>query len=182
MKYWMLVVCFAMGLLGSGIGQCILSQTESVQHWSGAEYYEDVSADSPHAEDIGFAREAGVARGFSNTQYGPGSDVSREQMATFEMRDMAAAIIFTLRISGRLYDDVYGVRSPLLPPTSMGLIEEWEYDIAFCRWMADLIEQEMVARTSDAIGGPDLYADYATHLRAWADLWESELPYLEARP
>ena len=171
----LLMTCLAMGLLGGALGQAIFGQEETLLHLPGDIYYSDVSADSPHADDIGFSREAGIARGFSDTLYGPDWLVTREQMATFEMRDFTAGIVFALRISGRLYQDIHG--SPhMLPPSSVGIVEEWERDIAFCRWAAELIDYQAATRPADAMGGVNMYSDLAAQLRELADKWEEELP------
>ncbi|HUW10771.1 MAG TPA: S-layer homology domain-containing protein [Anaerolineae bacterium] len=185
-KWPTFVICLVMGLAGSALGQYVFGQEEEPLHRSGAEYYEDVSAESPHADDIGFAREAGIARGFSDTEYGPGWVVSREQMATFEMRDFTAGIVFALRVVdlARFRDEKLGSLDWYWFGPD-GIRHDTEEEKAFWTqwgqdqgdmllWMADLIEHEDGARPADAVGRADEYSVVAERLRSlgwWTTSW-----------
>lgn len=53
---------------------------------SGEPQFEDVDEDHTHAEGIAAVAEAGIAKGYEDGSYRPGTNVSRAQMATFLTR------------------------------------------------------------------------------------------------
>ena len=68
---------------------CVL-YAQTITHHGGAYYFSDCSATSPHDEDIGWLYEYGITQGFPDGTYGPSLNVTREQMASYVMRQTAA--------------------------------------------------------------------------------------------
>ena len=130
-------------------------------HLPGSDYFSDVSADSPHSEDIGFAVEAGITMGVTPDLYGSGLPVSREQMASFQMRDLAMAMVLAVEVSRCL--DQFQRLSPLT-------VEE---RIDVLRWGAELLEYENESRPAEAVGGTNAYTAMAEQFRDLAWIYEN---------
>jgi len=174
-------LCFIMGLLGVFCGQALFGQGDVVLHWPGSTYYTDISDSSPHDEDIGYAREAGIARGYSETEYGPDWNVSREQMATFEVRDFTAGMVTAVKIVGLLDYTPYTSTRLLAPPDWDEItVEEWfQRNIDLLSWSAELIEYQADTRPEDCAGGALMYSDVARHIRdkvALMEVWAEQGP------
>ena len=156
------LACLLCALVGAYVGTSLAQDDPCVYpHYPGSAYYADIEAGTAHDEDIGYAREAGIVRGYSNVIYGPAWVVSREQMATFEMRDFTLGLVLALRMSGVLHS--YGA---YVPSSDLTVEERQRRDSQLLKWTADLIEHEGRSRPDDAIWGPELYTDMATWLRA----------------
>ena len=76
-------------------------------HHPGSFYFKDVSKDSPHNNDIGYAYEYGVANGYGDDLYGPNDPVSRAQMASFVMRSSAYDPLTSWIVVDNAYFDGY---------------------------------------------------------------------------
>jgi len=83
-----LAICF--GFAGGLLGQA------TANHYAGSHYFPDVSATSPHDQDIGYLYELGVVKGFPDGTYGPGLPVSRDQMASYVTRAAAETYLLTM--------------------------------------------------------------------------------------
>jgi hypothetical protein len=154
----------ALAVLAGAFGGKLVAQDVATVHHPGTYYYTDLPADSPHDHDIGFAREAGIARGYSATEYGPEWNVPREQMATFQMREFAAGVVFALA----LHNAWANYWSQPIPdrPEDQRTMEDMR---AMVEWAAELVEHQDASRVEDAIGGPAMYGDIAAHLRRIAE-------------
>lgn len=63
---------------------------QTITHHAGSYYFSDCSSMSPHDEDIGWLYEYGITQGFPDGTYGPSLNVTREQMASYVMRQTVA--------------------------------------------------------------------------------------------
>ncbi len=158
-----------MSLLGGFAGAAVYAQVFATStHLPGSDYFTDVSADSPHSEDIGFAREAGITMGMTPELYGPKVEISREQMASFQMRDFAAAMALAIEISREMHGSSWGES----PNTNMTIKERAE----LLRWGADLLSYEDPTRPEGTIGGVTLYPHLISELHEWADMLDPPIP------
>jgi len=157
MRSHMLTVVLA--LLAGFIGACAYGLVDDVLHFPGSDYFTDVAVDSPHNDDIGFAVEAGITMGLTPDLYGSNVGVSREQMASFQMRDLAAALFLATNLAK--------VETNLMETPNME-----RQDIAdTLRWGAALLEHEAKARPAEAIGGADGYTMQAERWRYLAAVY-----------
>ncbi len=94
-----LATCF--GFAGGLLGQA------TANHYAGSHYFPDCPATSPLDEDIGFAYEGGVVRGYLDGNYGPAGVVTRDQMATYTMRSFNASVVIAWLMVDYLYSNGY---------------------------------------------------------------------------
>jgi len=160
------LACLICAMVGAYIGTSLAQDDDpfTYPHYVGSAYYMDVAAGSAHDEDIGYAREAGIIRGYTDDIYGPADAVSREQMATFEMRDVAFGLVVGLRMA-----EWYHGLQPWMPDMPLPIDEEFQRDAQLFRWAADVIDHQAAARPDDAVWGPELYAHTSTCLNFVAD-------------
>ena len=160
------VLCFVAALAGAYVGVGLAQDEDpwNYPHYLGSAYYTDVAGDSPHDEDIGYAREAGIIRGYTEDSYGPAGIVSREQMATYEMRDVALGLVVGLRMG-----EVLRGMDMWMPGPALSVEEQAQRDVQLFRWAANLIDHQAAARPDDAVWGPELYAYTSSNLRFVAD-------------
>jgi len=110
-------------------------------HHPGSFYFLDVSPDSPHNEDIGYAVEYGVVSGFWDGTYRPDDPVTRQQMASFVMRASAQDPVVSVLIVDDLYFDGYYFGITAL---NDGRITQEEYETfqSFVDWWFGLSDFE----------------------------------------
>ena len=163
------LACLLCALVGAYVGTSLAQDDDPFiyPHYVGSAYYTDVAADSAHDEDIGYAREAGIIRGYTEDIYLPAGIVSREQMATYEMRDVALGLVLGLHM-GSWWDGL----KMWFPDSNLTPEEEARLNVQLFRWSADLIDHQARARPDDAIWGPELYAHTSLCLRSMADAIE----------
>ena len=95
-------------MVGAGVlGGFLFSWAQSMVHNPGSSYFSDVSLSSPHNEDIGYLVEYGVTTGTSATTYSPSMAVTRDQMASFLMRQTAMDTSMTWAIVDNMYHNGY---------------------------------------------------------------------------
>jgi hypothetical protein len=77
---------------------------------SAENFFSDDDGLQPHEANINGIAAAGIAQGVSDTSYGPGNPVSRNQMASFLIRDLAVL-------------HAQGLIDPLPPETEGGIVD-----------------------------------------------------------
>jgi len=82
--------------LSGTVGGFVAGWAATTVHQPGSAYFTDVSAASPHNQDIGYLYEAGVVKGLGGGTYGPALSVTREQMASYAARTAAEAYLLTM--------------------------------------------------------------------------------------
>lgn len=156
------ILTVVIALLGGFMGAyCFaLTDAETEGHSPGSDYFTDVVADSPHNDDIGFARELGITMGFSADTYGSDFPVRRDQMASFQMRDLAAAVVLGIQLAA--------IQEDLMDPPDpwYGLENQERADLL--RWAALLLDHEARTRPVDAIGGARMYSYLSENFRLCA--------------
>ena len=157
MKRHILTVVIA--LLAGFLGAFCYGQVDDVLHFPGSDYFADVAIDSPHNDDIGYAKEAGITMGLTPELYGSEFNVTREQMASFQMRDLAAAIALTVELATIQIN--LGGWDPAQAPT-----QQERGDML--RWAAELLDHENQVRPAEAIGGQAVYPYLAGSFREHA--------------
>jgi len=160
MKRHMLTVLIALVAGFMGAYAFALTDAETMHHSHGSDYFTDVAVDSPHGDDIGYAVEAGITMGLTPELYGSNVDVTREQMASFQMRDLAAAIVLAIQL-----ERIQELQS--IPPDPMHGMT-WQEQADLCRWAALLLDHEAKARPENAIGGPEIYSYLSSTFRGLA--------------
>ncbi len=164
----MCAVLLVVALMGGFLGAFVYAQVADWgTHQPGSYYYDDVAVDSPHSDDIGYLREAGITRGLTDTTYGPTLDVNRQQMASYEARDFAAGVAFATVLLP-YYNALLG---------NPGL--DWEIPPAadaakLMRWEAELLEAQAKSRPIEAVGGPEMYGTLAQNLRNAAQMLDPQ--------
>lgn len=86
------VVCLlslVFGFAGASLHSLVASPPPAYTHNPGSSYFFDVTAASPHNDDIGYLKECGVVTGYWDGTYRPQVPVTREQMATYIARALA---------------------------------------------------------------------------------------------
>jgi hypothetical protein len=118
-------------------------------HHPGSFYFLDVSPDSPHNEDIGYAVEYGVTSGYFDGTYRPEDPVTRQQMASFVMRASAEDPVVSVLIVDDLYFDGYYFGITAL---NEGRITQEEYETfqSFVDWWFGLSDYESTRSTGGA--------------------------------
>ena len=162
MRQHMLTVVIA--LLAGFFGAFAYGLVDDVLHSPGSDYFSDVSADSPHSDDIGFAVEAGITMGVTPELYGSGAGVSREQMASFQMRDLAAAVALSVELTRVLQMDWGSVAPEMTAQERADML----------RWVASLLEYENQARPEAAVGGATVYSHLAERCRSYAIAYDPD--------
>jgi len=94
-----LAICF--GFAGGLLGQA------TVNHYAGSHYFPDCSTASPSDQDIGFAYEGGIVKGYSDGTYNPAGVVTRDQMATYTMRGFTTSSAMALAAVDNIYFNGY---------------------------------------------------------------------------
>lgn len=158
-------------ILIAGVAIGLLAAAAWAYHAPGSSYFADVSSSSPHDDDIGFCVEAGVTTGTGPDRYSPSLLVSRDQMASFLMRELAfTSVVMPFWVDAVLFDgdvtyDLY----------LQGYItyDEYEAILALIEWNLQLLEHQGSAlsgspaseQVSAAGADPGLQAAAATVLR-----------------
>lgn len=99
-KVFPMVLVICLGFAGGLLGQI------TANHFLGSYYLPDCFG-SPHDEDIGFAYEGGIVKGYSDGSYNPTGVVTREQMATYIMRGYATSPAMSMFVVDFMYFDGY---------------------------------------------------------------------------
>ena len=90
------VLLVLVAALSGAVGGFVAGWAATTVHQPGSAYFTDVSAASPHNQDIGYLYEAGVVKGLGGGTYGPALSVTREQMASYAARTAAEAYLLTM--------------------------------------------------------------------------------------
>ena len=141
-------------ILGVAVGLLIATAWSAViTHQPGSAYFSDVSASSPHNEDIGFLVEYGVTQGTTPTTYTPAMSVTREQMASFLMRSTALDTAFSLVLWDLAYNNGYNFGYQAY---SEGRITYDQYETyqSLLNWWVDLVEFEASRMGAPQRAGP----------------------------
>ncbi len=158
-------------ILIAGVAIGLLAAAAWAYHAPGSSYFADVSTASPHDDDIGFCVEAGVTMGTAPDRYSPSLLVSRDQMASFLMRQLAFTSLVmpfwvdAVLFEGAVTDDLY-LQGEIT-------LDEYEAILALIEWNLQLVEHQgsvlssSPAREQVAAAGedPGLQAAAATVLR-----------------
>jgi len=94
-----LAICF--GFAGGLLGQA------TANHYGGAHYFPDCSAASACDQDIGFAYEGGIVKGYPDGTYNPAGVVTREQMASYTMRNFVSSSAMVVYVVDFMYFNGY---------------------------------------------------------------------------
>jgi hypothetical protein len=131
-------VALAMGAVGGAAATVgVLAYT----HHGGSTYFTDVSYSSPHNEDIGWAYEYGIVNGFWDNSYHPGAAVTREQMATYMMRNVAGDPSLAWLIVDYMYFDGYYYGQPAYERGDITYNEWMSYENMF-DWYWALVDYQ----------------------------------------
>jgi hypothetical protein len=158
-------------ILIAGVAIGLLAAAAWAYHAPGSSYFTDVSSLSPHNHDIGFCVEAGVTSGTGPDLYSPSLPVSRDQMASFLMRELA----FTSALMPFWVDEVLFDGDITYDLYLQGYItyEEYEAILALIEWNLQLLDYQVSVMSSSSASeqvaaagaGPGLEAAAAAVLR-----------------
>ncbi len=103
----LLVIAAVALVMGAAGGAAATVGVLVYTHHGGSAYFTDVSSSSPHNEDIGWAYEYGTVNGFWDNTYHPSAAVTREQMATYIMRNTTGDPAMAWLVVDYMYFDEY---------------------------------------------------------------------------
>lgn len=106
MKGYVAVVVVAL-LMGAVGGAAATVGVLAYTHYGGSAYFWDCSSASPHDQDVGWATEYGIVKGYADGTYHPTAVVTREQMATYLMRQAVGDMVSSWLIVDYMYFDGY---------------------------------------------------------------------------
>src|SRR3546814_14807190 len=99
-----------------------------ISDWSSDVFSSDLDGIEPHEANINAIADAGIAQGGADGSYGPGSPVTRSQMASFPIRHLA------VRHSQGVIDPLPGAGQP---PVATGLADGTISGNGYsCPWIA----------------------------------------------
>jgi hypothetical protein len=122
----LLVIAAVALVMGAAGGAAATVGVLAYTHSGGSAYFWDVSPSSPHNEDIGWAYEYGTVNGYWDESYHPSYVVTREQMATYIMRNTTGDPATGWLVVDYMYYDGYYFGQPAYD----------RGDITYNEWMA----------------------------------------------
>jgi hypothetical protein len=133
--------CLLMVLCGF-LGGALFCWAQGAYHQPGSAYFSDVSASSPHDDDIGYLVEGGVVSGYSDGTYKPGDAVTREQMASYVNRVAGMTYLLTMCSVDWNY---FGGYASGLQAYQAGRITYAEYqaNLAAMAWATDAAKSQL---------------------------------------
>jgi hypothetical protein len=140
-------------ILGAALTMFVLSAWAAIPHYAGSDYFSDVSSSSPHNHDIGYLVEYGVTQGTDATHYSPSLPVTREQMASFIMRQTTSDIALSVFVTDLvLFDGYYAYQAYLDGYVTW---EEYQALQDSLDWYLSLLDYQAAAMASETAGeGP----------------------------
>lgn len=144
--------CMLMVLCGF-LGGALFCWAQGAYHQPGSAYFPDVSASSPHDDDIGYLVEGGMVSGYSDGTYKPGDAVTREQMAGYVNREAGVTYLLTMCSVDWNYFDGYasGHRAYL---DGRITAQEYEANQAAMAWATDAAKDQFGEIPSTAQTAP----------------------------
>ena len=147
-----LLWCLLMVLCGF-LGGAIFCWASGAYHQPGSAYFADVSESSVHDDDIGYLYEAGVAKGFSATIYGPTLPITREQMASFLGRTSAEVYLLTMCSADWNFADGYFTGYTAYQEGRI-TYAQYQANAAAMEWATDAMRYEFSQMMPNAMTAP----------------------------
>jgi len=134
-------------VLGAALALFAVRAWAAITHQPGSYYFSDVSSFSPHNQDIGYLVEYGVTSGTTETTYSPSMSVTREQMASFLMRQSAVDSLITLLVQDLAYHNGYLYGDQAYQEGRITYDEYQDFQ-AMAQWWYEMCEYETTAMGS----------------------------------
>lgn len=143
---------FILGMAVALLGVCAYNlYAQTADHYPGSSYFPDCSSASVHDHDIGFLAEYGITQGYPDGTYRPGEAVSREQMASYIMRQTVADWLGAWLIIDDVYFDGYYFGNQAYQDGRITW-EEYQALLIVYDWMIQLMDYQASAMASQAAG------------------------------